>query len=208
MTEIDELQGRMVRALDRIAQGVDLLGPLTAQVPDPEPDSVPETVPEPELETPQAQDTGPAPADDGTSAAEVARLSELLEEEKLANAQLEERNRTLNARLSEAPAAPVPDAALQEQLAAQRESMADLDAELSRLRLSNDMLRKTCEQLRAALQAGLGEPHLINQAMLAELESLRADRSVERAEVRAVLDAIEPVLSEVSGIPMPEEAVQ
>ncbi len=182
MTEIDELQGRLTRALDRIAQGVDLLGPAAVA----------------EEEQPQAApDTG-----------ELARLAELLEEEKLANAQLEERNRALNARLAETPAAPAPDAALQEQLAAQRESMADLDSELSRMRLSNEMLRKTCEELRAALQAGLGEPHLINQAMLAELESLRADRSVERAEVRAVLDAIEPVLSESSGIPARTEAVQ
>lgn len=195
MTEIDELQDRMARALDRITQGVELLGPLTA---------VAEEAPEPE---PEIEAVEPV-ADDGASDAEVARLTELLEEEKLANAQLEERNRTLNARLADIPAAPLPDAALQEQLAAQRESMADLDSELSRLRLSNDMLRKTCEDLRAALQAGLGEPHLINQAMLAELESLRADRSIERAEVRAVLDAMEPVLSEASGIPARQEAVQ
>lgn len=195
MTEIDELQDRMARALDRIAQGVELLGPLTAGA-----EEAPE--PEPEIEAVETV------ADDGASDAEVARLTELLEEERLANAQLEERNRTLNARLADIPAAPLPDAALQEQVAAQRESMADLDSELSRLRLSNDMLRQTCEELRAALQAGLGEPHLINQAMLAELESLRADRSIERAEVRAVLDAIEPVLSEASGIPAHQEAVQ
>lgn len=194
MTDIDELQERLTRALDRIAQGVGQLGAATAAPTDAAPD-----VP--------AQDS----EDTGALAAEVARLTELLDEEKLANAQLDERNRALNARLAEPPAAPapaMPDAALQEQLASQRESMAELDSELQRLRMANEMLRKTCEDMRAALQDGLGEPHLINQAMLAELEALRASRAVEQAEVRAVLGAIEPVLSEVSGIPVHEETMQ
>lgn len=185
MTEIDEFQGRLTRALDRIAQGVtQLSAPL-----------------------PVTEAASPAePAEDGVAAAEIARLTELLDEEKIANSQLEERNRALNARLSEAPAPA--DAALQEQFAAQRESMADLDSELQRLRLSNEMLRKSCEDLRAALQDGLGEPHLVNQAMLAELESLRSARAVEQAELRAVLGAIEPVLSETSGLAAQQETVQ
>ncbi|MDO6585523.1 hypothetical protein Q4543_08325 [Salipiger sp. 1_MG-2023] len=191
MTEIDELQGRLTRALDRIAQGVTQL-------------SAPLPVSE--------EDLPAEPAADGVSAAEIARLTELLDEEKIANSQLEERNRALNARLSETPApapAPAPaDAALQEQFAAQRESLAELDSELQRLRLSNEMLRKSCEDMRVALQDGLGEPHLINQAMLAELESLRSARAVEQAELRAVLGAIEPVLSESSGLAAQQETVQ
>ncbi|MBU2962113.1 hypothetical protein KO516_15100 [Citreicella sp. C3M06] len=187
MTEIDELQGRLTRALDRIAQGVTQL-------------SAPMPVSE--------EDLPAEPAEDAVSAAEIARLTELLDEEKIANSQLEERNRALNARLSETPAPAPADAALQEQFAAQRESMAELDSELQRLRLSNEMLRKSCEDMRVALQDGLGEPHLINQAMLAELESLRSARAVEQAELRAVLGAIEPVLSESSGLAAQQETVQ
>ncbi|MBN9886550.1 hypothetical protein [Salipiger abyssi] len=193
MTQIDELQSRITRALDRISQGVEGLSAASV----PAPDAVPETPEE--------------AADSGAAEAEIAALQLSLDEEKMANAQLEERVKMLHARLEEqATPAPAPDAALQEQLAAQREGMAELDTELQRLRLSNDMLRRTNEEMRAALEANLGEPHLINKAMLAELEALRAARAAEEAEMRAVLGALEPVLAEAAGMDAAsgEEAVQ
>ena len=125
------------------------------------------------------------------------------DEEKMANSQLEERVKTLRSRLEEAQAAPaapmVSDAALMERVEAQRESMAALDAEMQRLKTANDMLRKTCEEMRGALQDNVGEPHLVNKAMLAELEALRAARAAEEAEIRAVLGAMAPLLSEAAG---------
>ncbi|APZ54797.1 hypothetical protein [Salipiger abyssi] len=186
MTQIDELQSRITRALDRISQGVEGLSAAPAPVPEPEP----------------VPDAPAEPVDSGAAEAEIAALQVALDEEKMANAQLEERVRMLHVRLEEqvTPApAPEPDAALQEQLAAQREGMAELDTELQRLRLSNDMLRRTSEEMRAALEANVGEPHLINKAMLAELEALRAARAAEEAEMRAVLGALEPVLAEAAG---------
>ncbi|EPX78422.1 hypothetical protein [Salipiger mucosus] len=187
MTQIDEFQSRISRALDRIAQGVEGLSQRPAEAPAPEPEAL-------EAEPQPAAVAEPAPADDE----EIAALREALDEERLANAQLEERNKVLNARLTE-QAEPAPDAAQQEQLAAQREMLADLDAELQRLRASNDMLRETNQEMRAALEAGVGEPHLINQAMLAELEGLRATRAAESSEARAVLSAIEPLLAANEG---------
>lgn len=189
MTQIDELQSRITRALDRISQGVERL----AATPAPQ---------QPEMatdETGGGPETETAAADLVDGAAEIARLQVALDEEKMANAQLEERVKLLHARLEEQPA-PGPDAALQEQLAAQREGMAGLDTDLQRLRLSNDMLQRTNEEMRAALEANVGEPHLINKAMLAELEALRAARAAEEAEMRAVLGALEPMLAEAAGL--------
>ncbi|SHH14451.1 hypothetical protein [Marivita hallyeonensis] len=162
MTQIDELQHRITAALDRVAQGVARLEERAsaASSPAPEPQGDPE---------------------------EVARLKEALEDEKLANAQLEERVRKLHeshrdeleaARASAAPGVDV----------------SALDLEMQRLRQSNEMLRATNEELRSALAENVGEPHLINKAMLAELEGLRAARAVESAETQAVLASLEPLL--------------
>ena len=170
MSQIDELQSRMTRALDRISKGVETLSAM--------------------------EPPAPEPVDDG-SAEEIARLSAALEDEQMANAQLEARVKSLHDQIEaqpETPEAPEPDAALQEQIAAQREGMQALDGELQRLRQANDALLKSCTEMREALAENLGEPHLINQAMLAELEALRAARAVEVAEARVVLGALEPVL--------------
>lgn len=196
MSQIEELQSRMSRALDRIAKGVEALSAAPPSAPAPEAAPGPAT----------AVDAGWAEAAEeaaAEAAAEIARLRDALDEEKMANSQLEERVKTLRSRLEEAQAAPaapmVSDAALMERVEAQRESMAALDAEMQRLKTANDMLRKTCEEMRGALQDNVGEPHLVNKAMLAELEALRAARAAEEAEIRAVLGAMAPLLSEAAG---------
>ncbi|NIY99824.1 hypothetical protein HC022_27515 [Salipiger sp. HF18] len=196
MSQIEELQSRMSRALDRIAKGVEALSAAPPSAP------VPEAAPGPAT----AVDTGWAEAAEeaaAEAAAEIARLRDALDEEKMANSQLEERVHTLRSRLEEAQAAPtapmVSDAALMERVEAQRESMAALDAEMQRLKTANDMLRKTCEEMRGALQDNVGEPHLVNKAMLAELEALRAARAADEAEIRAVLGAMAPLQSEAEG---------
>ncbi|MBN8186684.1 hypothetical protein JF540_08275 [Salipiger thiooxidans] len=200
MSQIEELQSRMSRALDRIAKGVEALSaaPPPAPVPEPQPEAA--TGPAPAVDAGWAEAAEEAAAE---AAAEIARLRDALDEEKMANSQLEERVKTLRSRLEEAQAAPaapaVSDAALMERVEAQRESMAALDAEMQRLKTANDMLRKTCEEMRGALQDNVGEPHLVNKAMLAELEALRAARAAEEAEIRAVLGAMAPLLSEAAG---------
>ena len=200
MSQIEELQSRMSRALDRIAKGVEALSaaPPSAPAPEPQPEAAPG--PATAVDTSWAEAAEEAAAE---AAAEIARLRNALDEEKMANSQLEERVKTLRSRLEEAQAAPaapmVSDAALMERVEAQRESMAALDAEMQRLKTANDMLRKTCEEMRGALQDNVGEPHLVNKAMLAELEALRAARAAEEAEIRAVLGAMAPLLSEAAG---------
>lgn len=129
---------------------------------------------------------GPASVESG----EIDRLKQDLEDEKLAAAQLEERIRALHekydARMVE----------LEQQVTGQGDAMTRLDAELQRLRAANEQLRASNAALREANEQGVGEPHLINKAMLAELEGLRAARAADMAETKAILGALAPLLTE------------
>lgn len=73
--------------------------------------------------------------------------------------------------------------------------MRRLDTDVQRLRAANDQLRQSNAALRAANESGVGEPELINQAMQAELEGLRAARATDVAEIGAVLAKLEPLLA-------------
>ena len=131
-------------------------------------------------------------------------IVQALEEERLANAQLNERIRTLKdgyeGELS----------ALRDQVEAGAAQMGQLDLDLQRLRQANEQLSEACEKLREANAEGLADPKLIDTALVAELESLRATRAVEMAEVDAVLSALAPLVeaTEAEDDPaqdMPEE---
>lgn len=100
-----------------------------------------------------------------------------LEEERLANAQLQERVRQLSDRNDEA-----------------LKQIEMLDLEMQRLRKAVDQLRGSNKALREANAAGVGDAHLINKAMMAELEALRAARAAESAEATAVISAIDTLL--------------
>ena len=116
-------------------------------------------------------------------------LQRALEEERTANAQLNERVRVLGERQ---------DRALEALEAKAREAadrMKALDLELQRLRRANAQLTEACEALRDANAEGVGEPHLINKAMMAELEAMRAMRNAERAEAEEIIAALTPLLN-------------
>jgi chromosome segregation ATPase len=117
-------------------------------------------------------------------------LAEALEEERTANAQLQERVRTLKTR-SDAEAA-----SLRAQLEEAQARMAQLDTELHRVRRANAQLTEACNKLIEANEEGVGDPHLINKAMLAELEGLRAARAADVAEAGAILAALEPLVAQ------------
>ncbi len=174
MSQIEELQDRIAAAIDKISAGVEVLATR-------EPEPAEPSEPDPEL---------------------VAAL----DEEKLANAQLEERIRALKAKhaeelatvTAEATQDPAKDAELEllrSEVGKQAEALAALDQELQKLRVANDKLRDANAALRDANAEGVGEPHLINKAMLAELESLRAARGADAAEAGAILGKLEPLLA-------------
>ncbi len=132
---------------------------------------------------------GDAPLADVPEGPSLAQVQAQLAEERDANAQLEERVKALKARqdgrLTELEA--MADGA--------KVRMAKVDKDLQRLRQVNAELRDINTKLRAAVEAGVSEPHLINRAMQAELEALRAVRAADAAEVDAVLDALRPILA-------------
>ena len=130
------------------------------------------------------QETGPE-----TTSDEVAALKQQLEDEKLANAQLEERVKALRDKLAAAEAA---NEAWQSE---QSQAMRKLDHDLQSLRKANQQLRDNNQALREANQSGGAEPHLINKSMLAELEGLRATRAADRDEVEAVLAELGQVIN-------------
>ena len=111
-----------------------------------------------------------------------------LEDERTANAQLQERVRTLRNK-SDAELA-----TLRAQVDESDARMAQLDIELQRVRRANAQLSDACAALRDANAEGVGEPHLINKAMLAELEALRAARAADVAEASVILASLEPLV--------------
>lgn len=121
-------------------------------------------------------------------AEEKASLRAQLEEERFANAQLEERVKLLKERQDGRMAH------LEAQVAGHGTQLATLDGELQRLRASNADLRDLSAQLRAVAADGAANPELINQAMAAEIEALTAQRASEAAEVDAILSELKPLL--------------
>ena len=117
-------------------------------------------------------------------------MVQALEDERTANAQLSERVRALKTR-SDAEMAQ-----MRAQLEEGEARMAQIDIELQRLRRANGQLTEACAALRDANAEGVGDADLINQAMLAELEGLRAARAADIAENSAILAALTPLLDQ------------
>lgn len=240
MSDISDLESRISAAMDRISRGLESM-------------------------------TAPA-AEADTSEQDALRTA--LEEEKLANSQLEERVRALNMRLEELEQALATsndaiekaveareaaeaelttakqerDAALaerdtaraeaseaveaatkaaEEEKAAEeareaeaakqaesndidldesRDSLAQLDRRLRRMRRTSRLLRGTNQQLREAVEAGLSDHTLVNQSLSAELNDLKANRAAELAEMEVIVSALRPILeSSVDGETASEE---
>jgi hypothetical protein len=117
-----------------------------------------------------------------------AALRAQLEEEKSLTAQLQERLRSLKERDSKSD--------LQEKVDKLTQQLDVQGLELQRMRRTTATLRDQLAALRAAQTAGVTEPQLINKAMAAELDALRALRLTEVAEMDDILAALEPHLTE------------
>lgn len=173
MSDITELERRITAALDRIGKGLDGLGGSEAG---------PDEGTLSKLEAAEARIAELEPAE-----ARVAELEQALEDECLVSAQSEERLKAIREKSERH------SAALDIQVFEHQQATAKLDSELQRLRRAAEDLRASNLSLRAALEEGVAEPHLINKAMLTELETLRATRSVEIAQADAILATLEPL---------------
>ncbi len=121
---------------------------------------------------------------------QVAGLLAQLAEEKTVTAQLEERVRALKDRQDGQMA----DLKAREEQG--RARLASVDREIQKLREANAELRANNIKLREALTEGVAEPQLINKAMAAELDALRALRAADAAEVDLMIDALTPIIEE------------
>jgi chromosome segregation ATPase len=130
---------------------------------------------------PRAAGGAPPPTVDATLRAQ-------LEEEKSLTAQLQARLRAASAREAKGD--------LQEKLDRLTQELDVKGLELQRMRRVNASLREQLEALRTAAAAGVTDPGLINKAMATELETLRATRLTEIAEMDEILAALEPHLTE------------
>ncbi len=124
----------------------------------------------------------------GGNAGDTEALKQALDEEKTVNAQLTERVRVLGERQAKALEA------METRATASEARMTQLDTDLQRLRRANAQLSEACAALRDANAEGVGDAHLINKAMMAELEALRAARTAEVAQADTLLAALTPLL--------------
>ena len=118
-------------------------------------------------------------------------LQRALDDELMLTAQLQERLSAVKEK----------DTLLQAQLNAKVDQMSRLlesqGAEIKRMRSTTVQLREVLRILREASAQGLSDPHLVNRAMLAELEALRATRQTEVAEMDEILAELAPLIEEV-----------
>ncbi len=121
---------------------------------------------------------------------ELAALRAQLDDERTVSAQLQERLRAIKDRDL------VVHAQLQEQIEKMTRQLDVQGLELQRMRKTAISLREQLRVLREAQSAGLAEPHLINKAMLAELDALRATRLTEMAELDEIAAALDAHLTE------------
>ncbi|MFP1645714.1 hypothetical protein [Pontitalea aquivivens] len=181
MSDIAEYERRISFALERIGRGVDALAarPLTA----------PEPVAEPVAEVVAEAVTGPAalPQPDADSAAELVRLHAALEAERSANARLSDRVRAIRDKQETTLSA------LERRLAQASRALEVAEAEAARLKQANADLAAANRALLDAAERV--EPHLVNRALQAELEGLRAARAAELAELNDILGTLEPILA-------------
>ncbi|MBT8152478.1 colicin transporter [Epibacterium ulvae] len=84
------------------------------------------------------------------------------------------------------------------------ETLIKLDQELTSLRTANDQLVQSNTALREANAEGVGDPALINAALQAEVEGLKAANATDRAEMAAVIARLEPLLMNDQTLPQGE----
>jgi len=184
MSQIEELQGRIAGALDRIAQGLDRRAEADA--------------------TAAGADAGGGSGPEADTAVDggedTAALRQALEDERLAVAQWQERNKRLKAQRDSFKAE------LEAAQGAVAERMTELDARLQALREANEQLRENNARLREANAAGLTDAALVDAGLRAELEALRAARAADRAETELVMTELSAAVADVTAADQQEDA--
>jgi chromosome segregation ATPase len=119
-------------------------------------------------------------------------LIDELAAEREANAQLEARVAAIKEKQETMVAT------LQDEVNRLNDAVTGMDADLQRLKSVNSELRATNAALRTANAAGLPDADLVNAAMSAEVDALRALEAGNRAEIDRALGMLEPMLKEAA----------
>lgn len=164
MAELAELERRITAALERIGAGLD--------------------------RWPAPQGAEPRAGDSDAAAQEIVRLTEALEAERTANAQLNERLKAVKEKDAQSVQA------LEDRVEAMTRQLDVQGIELQRMRKTAIALREQMRALREAALAGVADAHMINKSMLAELEALRATRATETAELDEILAELGPLIAD------------
>lgn len=165
MAEHDELEQRITAAFMRISAGVATLS--AAGLP-----AVP------------AQSYDPDARNENQDA---------LDEERMANAQLNERLRAV------ADQRAATETGLRSEIDSLTRALDTRGLDMQRLSSTVSQLREDLRRLREAAEQGVVDPALINRAMLAELEALRTTRAAEMGEMNDILAALGGVLDAEEG---------
>jgi len=107
----------------------------------------------------------------------------------VANAQLSERVRAIREKQESTLGA------LERKLAAANRVLEQHQRDAARLKRANADLLAANRALSEAAEAALADPHLVNRAMQAELEALRAERAADLSEMDDILSGLEPLLA-------------
>ncbi|MGB8812116.1 MAG: hypothetical protein WCC57_02930 [Paracoccaceae bacterium] len=121
----------------------------------------------------------------------LTTLRAALDDEKTVNAQLTERLRAVKDRDAQSVHA------LEDRVELMTRQLDVQGLELQRMRKTTIQLRETLRSLRESMADSVTDPHMVNKAMLAELEALRATRATETAELDEILAELSPLLQEV-----------
>lgn len=197
MTQIEELQGRILAAMERIGSGVDKLEQARA-----------------------------AAQEEARAAADNSDLEVALEEEKTANSQLEERVKVLHSRLKEAEqAAPAVDngdmEALQAELELLRNEVGNTDEkdalkqEVTRLKSALENAGNGLAAEKEALEIEVSDLTARNQELMSQIEEASGEAAgdlgdaVDLAALEAELTALKAQLADAQAaaavVPQDEE---
>lgn len=127
-------------------------------------------------------------APQGADAGEIAALQGSLDSEKLVNAQMEERVKAIKEKQESLVKM------LESEVSALRSDLSSKTEDNERLKNVNGRLRRNNRALRDANARGVGEPELINDAMVAELDALRVSHESDRAELDSILVELKPLV--------------
>ncbi|WP_204114137.1 hypothetical protein [Shimia biformata] len=205
MSEISELENRLSKAMARIAAGIDALPGAASEA-------------EASADADEMAALKQALEDEKTASAQLEERVKALGDkaDALAN---DLKAETARADAAEAHAAKLADdaeAAAEAAAAAAaeaasvppapagagidfdegRELLNQLSRRLRRLRGFLAELKANNKQMRAALEANLADPALVDQSLRAELEEMTTMRAIEQAEAEAILAVLRPMLGD------------